>query len=76
MFVSDLGICLSTFVVERIYEPFVRLEHAESGTGLGLPLARGLVELHGGEMTIDSELGRGTIVSASFPPPGGTGEMH
>jgi signal transduction histidine kinase len=74
--VSDTGIGISPGDLERIYEPFVRLEHAESGTGLGLPLARGLVELHGGEMTIDSELGRGTIVSASFPPPGGTGEMH
>ncbi|MEQ9559259.1 MAG: PAS-domain containing protein [Rhodospirillales bacterium] len=39
------------------------------GTGLGLAIARSLVELHGGELTIDSELGKGTEVSFFIPDP-------
>jgi two-component system cell cycle sensor histidine kinase PleC len=39
------------------------------GTGLGLAIARSLVELHGGELTIDSEVGKGTEVSFSIPDP-------
>ena len=38
-----------------------------SGTGLGLPLTIGLVELHQGEVSIESEVGRGTTVTVSFP---------
>jgi PAS domain S-box-containing protein len=39
-----------------------------SGTGLGLPLTIGLVELHQGKLSIESALGRGTVVTVSFPP--------
>ena len=38
------------------------------GTGLGLPLTQGLVELHGGTFEIDSEKGKGTTVTVRFPP--------
>ncbi len=38
------------------------------GTGLGLPLAIGLVELHGGRLLIDSEKGVGTTVTVFLPP--------
>ena len=37
------------------------------GTGLGLSLVRSFVELHGGAVTIDSEVGRGTTVTCVFP---------
>ena len=39
-----------------------------AGTGLGLPLAIGLVELHGGKLTIESRKGEGTRVVVIFPP--------
>jgi signal transduction histidine kinase len=39
-----------------------------SGTGLGLPLARSMTELHGGQMLIESEKGRGTTVRVVLPP--------
>ncbi len=38
------------------------------GTGLGLPLAKALTELHGGSLTIESSAGKGTTVTARFPP--------
>jgi signal transduction histidine kinase len=38
-----------------------------AGTGLGLPLAIGLIELHGGHITIDSEKGIGTTVTVCLP---------
>jgi signal transduction histidine kinase len=39
-----------------------------SGTGLGLPLARTMAELHGGQMLIESVKGRGTTVCVVLPP--------
>jgi len=38
------------------------------GTGLGLPLSKTLVELHGGSFLVESELGRGTTVTFTLPP--------
>lgn len=43
------------------------LDRKHEGTGLGLPLTKGLVELHGGIMKIDSRKGRGTTVTVTFP---------
>jgi two-component system, cell cycle sensor histidine kinase PleC len=42
--------------------------HAEEGSGLGLPIAKGLVELHGGSFTLKSKLREGTEVIVIFPP--------
>jgi signal transduction histidine kinase len=44
------------------------LSRRHAGTGLGLPLAIGLVELHGGQLTIESTKGSGTTVTIAFPP--------
>jgi len=44
------------------------LSRSQEGTGLGLPLTKGLVELHGGEMDLQSEKGKGTRVIIRFPP--------
>lgn len=42
-------------------------DRKHEGTGLGLPLTKGLVELHGGTMKIQSEIGKGTLVTITFP---------
>ncbi|HEB80155.1 MAG TPA: ATP-binding protein, partial [Rhodospirillales bacterium] len=44
------------------------LNRKQEGTGLGLPLTRELVELHGGTLEIESEKGKGTSVTVRFPP--------
>ena len=41
---------------------------AHKGTGLGLPIVNALMKLHGGSLALESELGRGTVVSLHFPP--------
>lgn len=57
--------------VERVISPFVRLSNPmvrqHDGTGLGLPLVKALVELHGGTFTLSSDIGRGTKGTAVFP---------
>jgi len=70
--VADDGIGIAPDDVARALEPFGQVrassELAHEGTGLGLSLSRRLVELHGGELSIDSAVGKGTRVEASFPP--------
>jgi two-component system cell cycle sensor histidine kinase PleC len=70
--VADTGVGIAPEDLERCLEPFVRLANpltsGVEGAGLGLPLARRLVELHGGSLRIASELGRGTTVTLHLPP--------
>ena len=69
--VRDNGIGIAKQDQTRIFEPFVQAEagHAKShqGTGLGLPISKKLVELHGGTLAIVSTLGEGTTVTVRFP---------
>ena len=44
------------------------IKSAEQGTGLGLPIVKGLVELHGGRFELISRLGEGTLAMVVFPP--------
>jgi PAS domain S-box-containing protein len=69
--VADTGIGMAPEDVPRALQPFGQIDNSlarpHGGTGLGLPLAQRLVELHGGSMTIDSELGKGTTVTIVLP---------
>jgi PAS domain S-box-containing protein len=69
--VADTGIGMAAADIPRALQPFGQIDNSLSrphgGTGLGLPLARRLVELHGGTMSIDSELGKGTTVTVVLP---------
>ena len=69
--VADTGIGMAADDIPRALEPFGQIENAmtrtQEGTGLGLPLTRNLVELHGGSFEIASEPGRGTVVRVTFP---------
>jgi cell cycle sensor histidine kinase DivJ len=69
--VSDTGIGIAADDLARLGEPFVQLDHnpnrALAGSGLGLSLVKGFVELHGGEMTIASKPDAGTQVKIVLP---------
>ena len=69
--VADTGIGMSAEYMEHLFEPFTReeqeLDYKPSGTGLGMPITKQLVELMGGEIECESELGRGTVCTITIP---------
>jgi signal transduction histidine kinase len=69
--ITDTGIGIRAADIPRAMERFGQVDSALSrkyeGTGLGLPLARELMELHGGTLILDSEPGKGTTVTVTFP---------
>ncbi len=75
--VRDTGAGIAPDQIARVLQPFEqgdnRYTRAMGGSGLGLALVKGLVDLHGGTLRIESEIGAGTTVTASFPavPPVG-----
>lgn len=69
--VWDTGIGISPEGMEQIFQPFIQLDAKLSrkyeGTGLGLTLVRRLTELHGGTVTVESEVGKGSHFTVSLP---------
>lgn len=69
--VSDTGVGISPEDAERIFERFYRARNEATseivGTGLGLTLAREVVRLHGGDVTVESQLGRGSTFTMIVP---------
>jgi signal transduction histidine kinase len=70
--ISDTGIGISASDIPKALSAFGQAAATETrghqGTGLGLPLAKNLTELHGGKLTLESEIGVGTTVIVHFPP--------
>jgi cell cycle sensor histidine kinase DivJ len=68
--VADTGVGIAREDLERLGKPYEQAgdaEHKAQGTGLGLSLVRAFARLHGGEMTIESELGEGAAVTVRLP---------
>ena len=69
--VADTGIGIVAHDLERIFEPFHRTEAAlartHEGTGLGLAITKGLVEMSGGRLALESQVGVGTTVTVWLP---------
>ncbi|MCA8998975.1 MAG: sensor histidine kinase, partial [Planctomycetaceae bacterium] len=70
--VEDHGIGIAAEHRERIFERFYRIDKARTrggvgGTGLGLAIVKHLVQLFGGEIELESELGRGSLFRVRFP---------
>jgi two-component system cell cycle sensor histidine kinase PleC len=70
--VSDTGIGIAPEHLDRVLRPFEQVERALSrrhgGTGLGLPFAKKIAELHGGSLWLESEVDKGTHVMVRLPP--------
>ena len=71
VYVSDTGVGIPPGDLEHLFDKFVqarsRATRSEKGTGLGLYITRQLVELHGGTITVESEVGNGSTFSFTLP---------
>jgi PAS domain S-box-containing protein len=71
LIVRDTGIGMSEDDIEIVLQPFGQVESAHTrshdGTGLGLPITKSLAEMHGGSMTVESEVGKGSVITVRFP---------
>lgn len=69
--VQDTGIGISAEELPRVFDKFFRSQSSAvqkiTGTGIGLSLAQEVIALHGGELSVESELGKGTTFSARLP---------
>lgn len=69
--VRDNGIGMTEEEVEKVIEPFTQARgsilNAREGSGLGLPIVKGLIEQHGGTLTLDSTVDVGTTACLTFP---------
>jgi two-component system sensor histidine kinase SenX3 len=69
--VSDSGVGIPSDSLEHIFERFYRVDKARSrksgGSGLGLSIVRSMVERNGGEINVESEIGKGSTFTVRFP---------
>ena len=67
--IEDTGIGMTDHTRQRIFERFFRADeaHSTTGFGLGLSIAKRIIELHGGEIEVGSEVGTGSIIRLRLP---------
>lgn len=69
--VKDTGIGIPEDSLDKIFKPFIQLESSLSrtfeGTGLGLTLAKKYVEMHGGNISVESKTGKGSSFKVELP---------
>jgi PAS domain S-box-containing protein len=65
--ITDSGVGMSAAVLDKIFDPFFTTKGKGKGTGLGLAVVHGIVQQHGGTITVHSEEGQGTTFQIFFP---------
>ena len=65
--IKDSGVGIASEVKNRIFDPFFKTKEVDEGTGLGLAVTYSLIQQMGGSIDVESELGRGTVITISIP---------
>jgi signal transduction histidine kinase len=69
--VADTGIGIAPEDMPKVFAAFGQVDNAwtrrHEGAGLGIPLAKAMVELHGGQLNVESNVGTGTVVTLRLP---------
>lgn len=69
--VADEGVGIPSSHLDKVFEPFIQVEtgldRPHDGAGLGLPLTKAITELHGGNIGVSSQEGRGSTFTLTFP---------
>jgi two-component system NtrC family sensor kinase len=63
----DNGPGIPDHVVSKIFDPFFTTKKVGDGTGLGLSIVHGIIERHGGEIRVETQLGAGTTFVVELP---------
>jgi signal transduction histidine kinase len=66
-FVRDNGMGIDLSQHEKVFELFYKVNKKSEGTGAGLAIVKRIIEVHGGRIWIESELGKGTTVCFTLP---------
>ncbi len=67
LMVADTGIGIAEEHMAQLFKPFYRANHDIKGAGLGLSIAREIVQLHGGDISVESKVGVGTCFTVRLP---------
>lgn len=65
--ISDTGMGISRENLRRLFTPFFTTKQIGKGTGLGLPIAYGIIKLHHGQIGVQSESGKGSVFTITIP---------
>lgn len=68
--ISDTGQGIRPEIIDKIFDPFFTTKEKGKGTGMGLAITYGVIKEYGGEITVDSQLGRGTVFHIYLPQSG------
>jgi signal transduction histidine kinase len=67
--VEDTGTGIDKDIMTKIFEPFFTTKNRAEGTGLGLPVAKSIIDMHEGLITVESEKGKGAKFTVLFRAP-------
>lgn len=73
--ISDTGAGIPPQLLDRVFDPFFTTKPAGIGTGLGLPICHSIVTSFGGEISVDSKVGRGTCFRVVLPADTSSGDV-
>jgi two-component system NtrC family sensor kinase len=72
---ADTGCGIAKEHLSKLFDPFFTTKETGKGTGLGLAISYGIIQSHGGDIEVESELGRGSTFRIKLPIEKQNGEM-